>query len=50
MGSSAIDEGMEGAATSSECMRVSEEPTLTQMVEEGLDEAVEDQDEEDPAE
>jgi len=49
MGSSAIDDSTEGAATSSECMRVIEEPTLTQMVEEGLDEAAEERGDDDPA-
>ena len=49
MATSAIDESTNAMEATIECIRVNEEPTLTQLVEEGLDEAAEDNDEDPPA-
>ena len=49
MATAAVGENTDTVETPTECIRVHEEPTLTQMVEEGLDEAAEDEDGDVPA-
>ena len=49
MATAAVGESTDAVETPTECIRVHEEPTLTQMVEEGLDEAAEDNDGDVPA-
>ena len=49
MATAAVGEGADAVEASTECIRVHEEPTLTQLVEEGLDEAGKDEDDDVPA-
>ena len=44
MATASVGEDANGENDNTECLRVQEEPTLTQMVEEGLDDAEEDKD------
>ena len=49
MATAAVGEGTDEVEIHTECIRVHEEPTLTQMVEEGLEDAAEEEDDDVPA-
>ena len=48
MATAAVGEGTNEANIHTECIRVQEEPTLTQLVEEGLEDAEDDEDDDVP--